>query len=95
MNIPDQLCHDCQKPKPLTGEFWYRDKSSKTKFARFRCRICSKRFMSREARAARAEQRKLAALDTYESEEFGAFGAKALAREVKKQSVVYSIYREI
>lgn len=97
MNTPEQICRDCKHPKPLTEEFWYRDKSSETGFARHRCRICSRKYMSTEARLARKERRELAALNTREPEVFGAFEARALAREikVKTQSFVFSIDREV
>ena len=94
MNTPEQTCRACKHPKPLTEEFWYRDKSSETGFARHRCRICSREYMSTEARLARAERKELAALDG-EPEVFGPFGARALAQEVKTQSFVYSIDREV
>jgi len=94
MPIPDQICYNCKESKPLTEKFWYRDKSNETGFARCRCKICSKQYMSKEARLARAERKELAALDG-EPEDFGPFGVRALAQEVKKQSFVISIYREI
>ncbi len=93
MEVESQICHGCQKPKPLTKEFWYQNKSRKTGFAT-KCKICSKQYLSPEARLARAELRELAALDG-EPEEFGPFGARALSQEVKGQSFVYSIYRDI
>ena len=96
MNIPDQICHNCQKPKPLTEKFWYRDKSKDSGFAT-KCRICSKQYMSTEARLARAERKELAALDG-EPEELGTFGVACLQEKAARAfntKPAISIYKDI